>query len=1499
MVKFIYVSSIESFVLRQPRLGRASGGARLSSNMDGNVQRRSSRDRSSSLIMSPTNDHDNWDTLSLTSTVDSQEPEDTEFVVEGVHAEKEQLNDDGEIETKFLVEWANFPLDQCTWEPQENLPQELRDQWEQKKATEDPRIAVEFEKRWEAAYNEKREQSRHRHRQRNAKRRTLGLPTTSFYFRGQEQFDSDDEADLVQEVPDSDNEPLYDSSDAESKEAEEDNAIDHKATAALVSSSKASSKSKSLKEPRPPNKTFTFQAIDTSAAAGKKTVNKKGKHSTLPHHTNTGMDSGSSKEEKRIKSSKLVNRDRELPSATGYLGSARKPNTVGMKPKIQTSGAISTRPVEVNAKAASVRPTASRPVNHDATSGPSPAAESASAITSQSTGTRFTGKKSSLKKTAKTPVNIFNEGKKKGTRLGIGTKELDKGQKPVLFKNVNQRHKSQLRSRDRVDQGPSIENIPATLLYAPGSNIITGQPSQQRKASKDVNDSSKSGPPEVADNPQAERSPTMLPPQVARSSSMVDIHTEPVHLVPSLKRSSLSSYSVRPNKKPKHVRFTEEEHAQSTSQEASSFQHISSLEGEHFPSKEEQSRKTIDDGDLFASEPMEIDNIADSSTHESKQDQKWRKKVKLSTSPARILDVNFNSSYTSIVSDTDQQWLQDFLGIECLDIGHMFLAESFMDQLKTLESQEFRLLSWGSITSNDTYESLEVVANHLKVGSSGLFVARPCFNLVVFSTKCAEFEKLSTFGVGATNTGNVALKYFMFSSANPIFQLIRPSSSTVDGLHSTVCREKVLLFPTILGVQFSSLVASADKTKAKKRSHFYLAFPMRALDWQRSIGSWLSTRDPSCKLYTNFDTGSWLAFHDAAKRERGFVIIHEALVPFIRRFRRLHKVLIRTSMVIWKFSEALGSEPPRSLVDLDIVPAISTRFSRIFPHGHAILLTPSFLLSEPQAAYRLLKWFFTDRVKSPTNKLVVAYNIVDHLRKLSGAKMALKAQLKNTLWQNQHNKPLEIADDQNQAALTSDDMAARQKLWWDMDNWLSRHSDCDVPYSDTSPVIFADRSIDPLDEQSLVNWFGSWSIVHCQDFRKFYVVGSSSKQPNGTVHKLTSRLACRVEVPKYSRSTVNDPDAALWKTLQEQAGFQSLCFKNEENRIRPWLSEQANHLAHSMPTAMLYSNAVSWVDEGMASHLGDAATQFATFARWWESIPPWKNTHKNTHISFFYTIADAWRPKSFPRGVTPRRTPWIVIFRPCGVNVKTDWYSHGRTELIIWDVRAGNEYENKTQWMQLHELTWMQRALIRYVQMHAHEKNPNGHIHKVWLGGFKAQQSDFDLSSTLPTDLTAEFLLRVIDNFMRTLPAQPYHMKERFYRGVYVTPEILQSNAYVEEQGTEHDDDDGPDTRIIIHPPRAGENLQTESKSKCTNDLFEEASVARANNKPDMVYTYPPTMTWYGKWMEEGRQFEHIMIDEWEKVFQEIGLNKTPQSALTQASSRRGSASSNHSSSTR
>ncbi|KAJ5484416.1 Chromo domain/shadow [Penicillium expansum] len=79
------------------------------------------------------------DADSLASTAASEA--EAEYFVNDIHAERrfyvepDSEDDEGNFVTQYLVEWAGYSMDRCSWEPKEMFTsEETLDGWEEKKS---------------------------------------------------------------------------------------------------------------------------------------------------------------------------------------------------------------------------------------------------------------------------------------------------------------------------------------------------------------------------------------------------------------------------------------------------------------------------------------------------------------------------------------------------------------------------------------------------------------------------------------------------------------------------------------------------------------------------------------------------------------------------------------------------------------------------------------------------------------------------------------------------------------------------------------------------------------------------------------------------------------------------------------------------------------------------------------------------------------------------------------------------------------------------------------------------------------------------------------------------------------------------------------------------------------------------------------------------------------------------------------------------------------------
>lgn len=1408
---------------------------------------------------------DDSDSISLTSADDFTYDPDTEFVVEEIRSERV---DPADGVLKYLVEWANFPLDECTWEPESGISEVLKDSWDEKKASQDPGVAEEFERRYEEAYSRVLEERRELHRRRNAKRRRLGLQETKFCFRGNPYPDSEDDTEPSNGAgKDSRNNsaPAFASdSDSDSEEAKEDSRIDHEEESGHLM--KAPSRPKTQPSTRP-NKIFS---VDPSATGSKQGANHD---KSLPRQRPSAMtQAGAAVLQPKAKSSSSAsNLQREKQSATGYQGSARRASTGTTQPK--------SVPIRVtSASSASAKPS----------TGPGPSTVAKKGLTA--------------KKSGQAPIaatNIFISGKQRQQRQNLASGSTDANKGPKLYTKHSFRRKAELQSREHDDQAPDVSKV-ADLLFS-----INHVPPPRRTSTQNTKHSGDGAGDHDGMTVDMTDDAGMAGPRRSSTSA-----SEPKSV---LKRVSLDMGADRPKKRAKTVRFTGED--------GDPF--VSEPMGLEEPQGPTNRIRSPPPPAASPSPPPEPKTKVSLAMYHSRNVQSIDKEIILATGN-RSLDVTFHDVPKESSRDTDQPWLREFCAARCLHFGHTVLAESIIAQLSQLRGQDRQahdVLCHGTITSVNR-ESVEVLAEHLRVSHCGLFKPHENYNLVIYPTRCDGFQT-SALGIESPNAPEVALRYFIFRSSHNISRLIRsPSAKTDQTVPAAVGKGQKAVFRSLLGMRYWKLTAGP---REKKEHHFFLVFPDAALEWYRSICCWLFACNSHCKIYTSFDAGSWTAFLERSNSQCGVVVIHEAVVDFVRRFSSVAEILqTDNNYNFWRFSATKGLQQIQSpegssrRLTLDV-------FSRIFPMGKAILVTPSFLVCEPQKTLQLFEWFFGNQTMYSSNKLVTAFNIVDYLRDLASEANQRQARLKQR--QGTHMSELEAADERNVLGLSDQDLIARAKAWSVADEWLSVSMERNRVFSEENHVIFAEKCIDPNDEQSLVNWFGWWSLEKIDQYRKFYVLGSGpvAKQARQTAAGPLSRASRSVPVPIYDQSAVNDPDEALRVVLKKdnepredastsndgiQVGqvqtalFQSQRFANNDRIMRYFL-----HEIDRPGQVRIFGFPVSWLDYDMADHFGDSTMEFSTLKQWLGWPYPWLgDPHQafSTYIALFYTIQEDWDPSKFPRGINPKRHPWILVYRPWEPHNKWEKYRHGKMELIFWDVRAGSELENNHS-LQLSDLNWMQREVIKFVQAHGTEKNPGSRVDRVWLGGFRSHLKQ--LRSTLPADMTAEFLEALSDltQLKWKVPSADHFMRQNGWREVALGETSARSGTAAAAKTDAPSRGDTVDqssngsnqeTRILFQPPRGSAMIGPPRSSRCTNDLFEQSRLARLRNSKatSMGFTFKPTMDWYADLVAEGRQYEHIYVDCWEKVFEQLKVGQQRKSRQAVVSSRISSGSSGRSS---
>ncbi|KAL2155365.1 hypothetical protein VTH82DRAFT_106 [Thermothelomyces myriococcoides] len=603
-----------------------------------------------------------------------------------------------------------------------------------------------------------------------------------------------------------------------------------------------------------------------------------------------------------------------------------------------------------------------------------------------------------------------------------------------------------------------------------------------------------------------------------------------------------------------------------------------------------------------------------------------------------------------------------------------------------------------------------------------------------------------------------------------------------------------LLFRRLFDFDYDKLLPTVLLERPPAEHCFFLAIPKTREEIEHALCHWLRARNPQCRIFTSQLSGGWDAFRSVVNAMPGVVIIHELLGWSLRRFPNLARYLITRSDEYWCISEPIHSLPlyPSIPVAESPAPPGDMRLIRLFPYRTVFFLTPSFLVSEPRRSFEFFEWFTSNWVKKFPYRLVTAYNVHEYLSKLAEEKYWARQKMLNC----PGDTPPEI--EANLWGLTKDDCNCRYavaKMATDLHLTRLLQAGAQAQDEENSSLIYADPSIDPNDEQSLVNWFGWWATLQADQFRRFHVIGSS---------RSIKLRGCRrgerlVRIPKYSKVTLNDPDAVLEvvQEMNDQAdtakasthigeetspqlppdrvsrprlsdcpwSFRSDLIRAEDSGSFSKYLETLTRLPGGKSLWGLYKFPVSWLDLEMATHFGDFTSRFTRIQDWFKFAIP------------FCKVWDY--PDVVPPSRPLERHPWIAVYRPVNLHKKAPYT---RCEVIIWDPAARTKYPNG-QAPTEKDLIFMQRQLIQHVRDHCDEKNYGTWLDQVWYGGWDWPA---DCDSENPIDVTLLFLKKMLVDMRDYLPAQEFVMEERGWKRVALGPPFEPSPEPPREEFVPH-----------------------------------------------------------------------------------------------------------------
>lgn len=799
-------------------------------------------------------------------------------------------------------------------------------------------------------------------------------------------------------------------------------------------------------------------------------------------------------------------------------------------------------------------------------------------------------------------------------------------------------------------------------------------------------------------------------------------------------------------------------------------------------------------------------------------------------------------SFDAIPVETVVTWAMQFRSNDRLVFTHTCTTQDFSSQVKAKNAGKAGLpitrLSEGnvmSITENDTLKNL---VNHLRLGPFGMLCRTKSYCVLIFFVDALD----RTTG----GSQEATLKYTIFTSVDSLGpSMLAPApqltmSGERDGERDANVAFDSRSLDRIFGLKYEDMIP--DDARNAEKHNFFLAFPPRAKEEAALLSRWLRSCHSNSDIRSSCFPGHWASF---LRLRHGVVIIHEDALWFIRLFPEFDVLLHRPKacFTFWGFNRSLLPVDSFASGDPVASPLGDIHLQRVFRPSIAFLLTPSFFVSEPINAYSFIKFFYRHYVESSNNssapgKLVLCARVDEWMHDLNLEKAVLRDEQSHTASKREL--------DEN--GLSDTAMDCRQKTLKRLRQLM------EISNNGTSKIVFAPESIDGNDEQSLVNWFGYWSILHMDQFRRYVIVGSERQRK--------IRRSRLIRTPNYQKTIINDPDE-LQSDRASQPGTRPATPSSAPGReyggetIASRLSEVVEWCRRTRCSVVLYRSPVACSTLDVAFRAGDIISKYHTYDQWFNSF--WKGFEPHKMVGsapcsiagLFYTVDEHQRATH-----SVQRQPWVAVFRPINMH-RRPWNS---SELLIWDSRYCERIRQEKHICHS-DLLEAQQRLIEDVRRKTGRLLP---LENVWVGAFGAQAAGPALEVTIQW---LEIALRRFKDWMpvQGLPSRGWSL---------VSPERQLAHQGNSTAATDADDgmanlqleeDDASPPKIIFHPP-SGNGLN--QYTKCRNRLYQCAREADPTlNGKYFDYVFRPTMHWYDEQCEEGRGFAHIKVMEWGDVF--------------------------------
>ncbi|TLD28470.1 hypothetical protein PspLS_03169 [Pyricularia sp. CBS 133598] len=1428
---------------------------------------------------------DDIDDVSTTSTVidyfrsegqgESEDPENMDLDVEDPEklweieaVAAERRNRAGKM--RYLVHWVGFPIYRSTWEVAENFPGDGLDNWEETKAEIAEGLKEPFKKeilRWRDAVtmqNEKR-------LKRNAKRKRLGLPSKSLYDYEQ-PFRTDWEMDL-DELDDGDSATDKRSQTAEkageiivcdssSDEAEEDNTVDDAGSRRILETRQPQQRTNRVFKGIVDSSTstgFRNNASGTNASASnqpQKRANTGGK-SQASSSLPPNQSITSSRPPSTLSKPHVVT---AKPSATGYQGTARRHTD---------------QPRE-RASATGYQGTAQRAMT-DGVAGHRPAKPNMLAPTVAKSSKGMTARRTVSRPTTMTNVTRINisalRKPKRKSYLDSDPDGAAQSNSNKRYVSLSTRRKSELRSRNKENDAPTAAEMQGRLF-----NPALGPP---------------------ASKPPVAKLPPLNQTLASRKKPLV---ADPVGQTNKTKRKSVHFAPDDNNPTPATFTgsqvFTEPEEMDVV--EDSAIMDLGDASGMEIDSLEPAGQDNAD-----PASPATLTRKLTFAEYQAAKTTPRSVQIKATFGSSSPLDVFFNG----IPNDADprvqdQQWLKEFLTEEVLRFRHQCLAELLLKRLEQIRPYRQNHCS-GSITGKDdnTEKRLTNVSERLKAGGNGLLFSRVHYAVLVYPAKCDHWASDSLDGEEKESDVAV-LRYVLFTPTDDLSLMLQGEGTTPIAAEPTNCDSRVCFMDHLFGLgksAFDRLVPPIPPggTGAPR---ICLLFPLSCGGELMQASMWIRACNPDAKVYTAHLPGSWRDFlSNLEPTSVAAVIVHEGALRTLRRLPKLRLFLENARYWVWRWPDKTN-----------LWNSLDAQPERLFPFGHLTLLTPSFVVSEPRLALETI----TEHVRNRTKTIMISHDFMNWVGDLA----VEKSHLRQTILQDARLSDKEREHKATMRGVSMDDCQAISQLANEMLAISGPMLDRLPEESYMSNFIFAEQCIDDNDEQSLVNWFGWWSIANAEKFRKFNVLGTR----NGT--RVLCRKRALLKIPSFAKNTTNDPDSLLRKIQEENKK------KAELEGARPKLPDQtaavtgpapppvqqqnlapdltifrSDRLSQEVPKAFLdelnriqshserkikpgvwrlFAFPIYWKDgHELFQHGRVNSYQDNLIRQWFDYTWAFDKTYR-VYIGFCYMVEDSFSPATSARGQRAPRRPWLVVYRINEEVVTTEQSSSTPTEIIIVDPAASMDTPGK--YILEDSLPSAQQAVINHIRKHEADKKsrekvngkfvfthrmPPQKVANVWIAGMPKTVADLS-----PIDQCLRLVENLIDN-LEMLPLSSDRLVRMGFKLVFKDrPPSTLSSSSVNDDNVDGNLDGSTEleTKIVFHPPVPDSSFK--GPSKCSNRLFEAARLVRVKDKnaTHMAYEYRPTVEWYEEQRLEGRGWEHVWVGTYEKLYSVRQKTKTP-----------------------